>query len=98
SRLLLASLSTSVREIVLDLTIDWRVTAFIVVITLATTLIFGGTPALRASRAGVMEALKSDTRQTASGASLFSSGLIATQIAVSLMLVVTAGLLVRTFG
>jgi putative ABC transport system permease protein len=98
SRLLVASMSTSVREIVLDLSIDWRVTAFIVVVTLATTLVFGGTPALRASRAGVVDALKSDSRQTSSGASQFSSGLIATQIAVSLMLVVTAGLLVRTFG
>ena len=98
SRLLVASMSTPVREIVLDLSFDWRVTAFIVVITLATTLVFGGTPALRASRAGVADALKSDSHQTSSGASQFSSGLIATQIAVSLMLVVTAGLLVRTFG
>jgi putative ABC transport system permease protein len=98
SRLLVASMSTSVREIVLDLSMDWRVNAFIVVITLATTLVFGGTPALRASGAGVVDALKSDSRQTSSGASRFSSGLIATQIAVSLMLVVTAGLLVRTFG
>ena len=67
SRLLLASMSTSVRQIVLDLSIDWRVAAFAVAITFATTLIFGGAPALRASRAGIMDALKSDSRQTSSG-------------------------------
>jgi predicted permease len=91
-------MSTPVREIALNLSVDWHVTAFAVGLTLATTLICGSTPALRASRANVMSALKDDGRQTSGAASRFASGLVATQIAVSLMLVVAAGLLVRTFG
>jgi predicted permease len=98
SGLLIATMSTPVREIALDLSSDWRVIAFAAGLTFATTLICGGTPALRASRANVMSALKDDGRQTSSAASRFSSALVATQIAVSLMLVVAAGLLVRTFG
>jgi hypothetical protein len=91
-------MSTPVREIALDLSIDWRMTAFAVAITFVTTLLFGGAPALRASRGGMMDALKSDSRHRTTSASRFSGGLVATQIAVSLLLVVTAGLLVRTFG
>ena len=98
SGLLVATMSTPVREIALDLSVDWHVIAFAVGLTLATTIVCGSTPALRASRADVMSALKDDTRQTSGAASRFSSGLVATQIAVSLMLVVAAGLLVRTFG
>ncbi len=98
SRLLLTTMSTPVREIALDLSIDWRMTAFAVAITFVTTLLFGGAPALRASRGAMMDALKSDSRHTTTSASRFSGGLVATQIAVSLLLVVTAGLLVRTFG
>lgn len=98
SGLLIATMSTPVREIALDLSTDWHVVAFAVGLTFATTLICGSTPALRASRADVMSALKDDGRQTSSAAGRFSSGLVVTQIAVSLMLVVAAGLLVRTFG
>jgi putative ABC transport system permease protein len=98
SGLLIATMSTPVREISLDLSTDWHVIAFAVGLTLVTALICGSAPALRASRADVMSALKDDGRQTSGAASRFSSGLVATQIAVSLMLVVAAGLLVRTFG
>jgi predicted permease len=99
SRLLIATMSSSVREVVLDLSIDWHVTAFAVCITLATAVIFGIAPVLRASRPNIMDALKKESRQTAGGgASPFSASLVVTQIAVSLTLVVAGGLLVRTFA
>ena len=98
SSLLVATMSTPVREIALDLSVDWHVIAFALGLTFATTFVCGSTPALRASRGEVMRGLKDDGRQTSGEASRFSSGLVATQIAVSLMLVVAAGLLVRTFG
>lgn len=99
SRLLLANMSNSVREITLDVSIDWRVTAFAIVITMATTFVFGMAPVLGAVRADVIGVLKSDSRQSSGGgASRFSAALVVTQIAVSLMLVVAAGLLVRTFA
>ena len=99
SRLLLANLANSVRQVVLDLSFDWHVAAFAVGITFATAMIFGLAPVLRASRPDVMDALKSDRRQTSGGGTnRFSASLVVTQIAVSLMLVVAAGLFVRTFA
>ncbi len=99
SRLLVAGMSTSVRQVVLDVSLDWRVGLFAVALTIATTLLFGIAPALGATRPAAMDALKSDNRQTSSaGVSRLSAGLVVTQIALSLVLLVTAGLLVRTFG
>ena len=99
SRLLVASMSTAVRQVVLDVSLDWRVALFAVALTIATTLVFGIAPAMHATRPAAMDALKSDNRQTSgAGVSRLSGGLVVTQIALSLVLLVTAGLLVRTFG
>ena len=69
SRVLVTTLSNPVREVVLDLSIDWHVVAFAAGITVVTALIFGIAPVLRASRPNVMEALKSESRQASSGGS-----------------------------
>ena len=99
SRLLVASMSTSVRQIVLNVSLDWHVAAFAVAIGIATTLLFGLAPAITTTRPGAMDALKSDNRQTSSASvSRLSAWLVVTQIGVSLVLLVTAGLLVRTFA
>jgi putative ABC transport system permease protein len=99
SRLLVASMSTSVRQIVLDLSLDSHVAVFAVAIGIATTLLFGTAPAIGATRPATMDALKSDNRQAASASvSRLSGWLVITQIGLSLVLLVTAGLLVRTFG
>jgi predicted permease len=99
SRALVAQLSTSTRRIVLDLSLDWRVLAFTAATMVATTILFGIAPALRATGVGPMEALKEHGRGTGeSSRSLgWSNGLIVAQVAMSLMLVVAAGLFVRTF-
>jgi len=99
SRLLVASLSTAVRQVVLDVSLDWRVALFAVALTIATTVLFGIAPAVHNTRPAAMDALKSDNRQTSgAGVSRLSAGLVVTQIALSLVLLVTAGLLIRTFG
>ncbi len=99
SRTLVAAMSTPVRQVVLNLSIDWHVAAFALGLTLLTALVFGIAPAFRAARVAAMDALKSDSRQTSSaGASRTSGWLVVTQIALSLVLVVAAGLLGRTFG
>ena len=99
SRLLVTSMSTSVRQIVLNVSLDWRIVTFAVALTIATTLVFGLVPAVRAARHDAMDALKSDNRQTSSASvSRLSGWLVVTQIALSLVLLVTAGLLVRTFA
>jgi len=58
SRLLLRQLSTQTTNVFLDLAIDWRVLAFTAGVTIATVLLFGTTPAFRASRVDPMEALR----------------------------------------
>jgi putative ABC transport system permease protein len=99
SRALVAQLSTGVSRVTLDMPLDWRVLAFTAAVAVATALIFGVAPAVRASRAEPIDALK-ENRRTAAGDGRFgvSSGLVVAQVALSFVLVVAAGLFVRTFS
>jgi putative ABC transport system permease protein len=98
SRVLVAQLSTSVTRIVMDLSLDWRVLTFTTAVTGATAVLFGTAPAFRGTRIAPMEALNEYGRCTSSDArGALSSGLVVGQVAVSLVLVVAAGLFVRTF-
>jgi len=100
SRVLVAQLSTRARTVMLDLSLDRRVLAFTIVITAVTALLFGVLPALQGSGAAPMDALKEraqNGRDTGSRRGRFAGGLVVAQIALSLVLVVAAGLFVRTF-
>src|SRR5262245_4376167 len=97
SRLLVAQLSTWRRRIYLDLSLDWRVLAFTAVVTAATAILFGVLPALRASSAAPIDALKSDGRGTTGSRLRLSSGLVVAQVALSVVVIVAAGLFLRTF-
>jgi predicted permease len=99
SRLLLTQLSAPANRLDLDLSLDWRVLAFAATITLATAVLFGTVPAIRAARAAASDALKGAGRRGgSSGGSLrVASGLVIVQVALSLTLVFAAGLFVRTF-
>lgn len=99
SHALVAQLSTSVSPVALDLSIDWRVFGFTAVVTVATVVVFGTAPAIRAARVAPIDAIKEHGRGTTSGAGRGLSGsLVVAQVALSLVLVVAAGLFVRTFG
>ena len=78
---------------------DWRVLAFTAVVALATCILFDLVPALRSSRATPSVALKSGTRGTTSGRERFSfqRTLVVTQIALAMVLLVSALLFVRSF-
>lgn len=98
SRLLVRQMSTQNMPIGLDLSFDWRLLSFAASIAAATLVIVGVTPAIQASSAAPIDALKEQGR----GASGASGGrtadvLVVFQIAVSLVLVVAAGLFLRTF-
>jgi predicted permease len=81
----------------LDLGLDGRVLGFTAVVALLTGLAFGLLPALRASRSDVVSALKGDVGGVARSRRLgLRGGLVVTQVAVSLVLLVTAGLFVRS--
>lgn len=99
SRLLVRQLSTSVSTVFLSVGIDWRMLAFTSAIAIATALLFGMAPALRGVRVQPNEALKEQGRGT-SVERRFSIGnlLVVAQVALSLVLLVAAGLFMRTFS
>ena len=82
----------------LDLTPDYRVLGFTLAITLLTGLVFGSAPALRASRADVVTALKTDTPALRVGGRRFSlhGALVVGQVSLSTLLLVGALLFLRT--
>ena len=61
-------------------------------LSLVTGILFGVAPAWIAAQANPADALRSGTRTTASGASLLQRGLVVLQAALSLVLLVGAGL------
>ncbi len=98
SRILVRQLSTAANVVFLDLSIDWRVLAFTALVTIATALLFGTAPSLRAAKVEPNEALKEHGRSIAGDARFgLGSALVIAQVALSLVLVVAAGLFVRTF-
>jgi predicted permease len=97
--MLVAQLSTSVTRVALDLSLDWRVLAFTIAVTAATAVLFGTAPAFRARRIAPIDALKEQGRGASGDArTSLSSGLVVAQVALSMVLIVAAGLLVGTFG
>jgi predicted permease len=93
-RFLLAILSTGPAQVALDLTPNGHVLGFTVAIALATALLFGIVPALHIGAASPSEVLKDDARMTSRSRLL--SSLVTLRVALSLVLLVGAGLFVRT--
>ena len=81
-----------------DLHLDPRVLLFTLVVACATTLIFGLIPALRVTRPDLVPALRRDQPPRIGGWHRFGlrDVLVAGQVAVSLVLLVAAGLLLRS--
>jgi predicted permease len=98
SHLLVRLLSTPANTVFLDLSLDGRVLAFTLAVTVIVTIVFGTAPAFRASGAAPIDALKQHGRTVASAARTVLAGWsIVLQVTLSLMLVVVAGLFIRTF-
>ena len=81
----------------LDLSPDWRIVAYTVAVSMATSLFFGSVPALRLIRSDLTPALKAEHRTwPLSGRRVpLQSTLVAAQTAITLVLLVNGGLLVR---
>jgi hypothetical protein len=77
--------------------INGWVVAFSVVLSMAASVIFGLAPALDGSRVDLSEALKEGSRGSAGNRWFLRESTIAIEVAVSLILVIGAGLLVRSF-
>src|SRR5262249_30659409 len=87
----------SATPVVLDLRPDWRVFCFAAFAAVATGVLIGLAPAWHISRQQPANVLRADGQAKGTGSALLGKGLIIAQIALSLVLVVSAGLLLRTF-
>jgi predicted permease len=82
----------------LDVHLDWRVLLFTGALALVTGLAFGLAPALQSVRAGVSDSLNSAGRDAAASVSRqLRASLAIAEVALSVMLVIAAGLLIRSF-
>ena len=100
SRFLVASIGTTNNLVVLDVAPDLRVLGFAAAIAALTCLIFGVTPALRATRVAPGAAMKASGRGLTAGRERFSlrRALVVAQVAFSLVLVASALLFTRSLN
>lgn len=95
SRLLTAFSPLLTERTRLDLSLDLRVLAFTLLVSLATGVGFSLVPALQASRPALVPSLKSASAVGGRKRSRLRNGFVIGQIAASLLLLVVAGLFVR---
>jgi predicted permease len=80
-----------------QITLDGRVLMFSATLSLLTGIVFGLAPAWQAARADLNQTLKESGRQTGGGSQRLRNVLIVAEIAMSLILLVGAGLMMRSF-
>jgi len=83
-------------QIALRLSPDRRILAFTLGVSLLSGILFGLAPALRGTRQDLQHTLKESTRAGGGRRSRTAKGLVAAQIAVSVVLLVGCGLFLRT--
>jgi predicted permease len=93
---LLVAFSPSDLPRVKEVTVDLRVLGFTLAVSLLTGILFGLLPALQASRPHLIQTIKAGGRTGVSRHHL-RGGLVAAEVALSLILLVGAGLLLRSF-
>ena len=98
SSFLVAFLSTQGSPLFVDLSTDWRVLGFTAALAILTCLLFGLTPALRATAFSPAEALKAGTRGSTAGRERLGLRriLVSAQVALTLVLLVGALLFSRS--
>jgi len=99
SALLVRFVSTDQNQVFLDLKIDGHVLAFTIAIAVLCGVLFGILPALRSTRLEAISAMKEGSAQTSGGRAHSASArwIVAVQVALSLILLIGAGLFIRTF-
>jgi predicted permease len=93
----LADKETGILPNGVDLSLNWRVLVFTLAVSLLTGVLFGLAPAWRATSLDLATSLK-QSRRTTGAVSRLSKGLIVAQVALSLLLLVGAGLFIRTLS
>ncbi len=83
--------------VIFDLRPDWRVLAVTASVAVVTGILFGLAPAWLSSRQDPAALVQQNTHRLASSTGVLGKSLIVTQIALSLILMLGAGLLARSF-
>jgi len=79
-----------------EIGLDWKVLAFTVAVSFLTGILFGLIPAVQAGEVDVHETLKESGRSM-SGRQWLRSSLVVVEVATTLVLLIGAGLLIRSF-
>lgn len=98
ARMLLAFTFPDAQSMPIDASPSPAVIAFAFALSLVTGVLFGVAPAWIAAQAQPAEALRSGSRTVAGGASILQRGLVILQAALSLVLLVGAGLFVQSLN
>lgn len=81
-----------------EVQIDLRVLTFTVVVSILTAVVFTLLPALKASRPDINEVLKAGAKSATSSSSLWRDSLVVAEVALGLVLLIGAGLMMRSFA
>ena len=98
-RALLNFLPTGGNPLTLSTTPDWRILTFALAVSLVTGVVFGLVPAFQATRPELAGTLKDQVGSIAGGSSVgLRKSLVAAQVSLSLLLLIGAGLFIRSLG
>ena len=98
ARMLLALAFSGEQHVPIDPSPSWEVLAFALGVSVATGVLFGAAPSWISSQAQPADALRSGVRSTAARASSLQRSLVLLQSALSLVLLVGAGLFVESLN
>jgi predicted permease len=91
-----ASTATAPQRIFFNLSVDGFVVGFSVLAACLSAIVFGLMPAVRGSRIDLLTVIKEDLSPRGGARGRFRAGLVVSQVAVSLLLLVGAGLVTRS--
>ena len=97
TRLFALIVPTGFPELLRDVHVDLRVLAFALVVSVASSLVFGLLPALRASRVDLNDVLKEGGRGGSGTRQRGRAVLLVAEVGLSMVLLVGAGLMMRAF-
>jgi putative ABC transport system permease protein len=80
-----------------ELSFDWRALAFAIACSLAATILFGAIPAIQSTRSDLAPLLAESSRSISGGRRRFQRGLVVAQLAFTVLLLASAGLLLRSY-